>query len=316
MGARDKLDRAARKAISQCLNLKPSDRFLLVTDEAKLEIAQALAFWARRCRAETTVYLMAEALRPITQPTGLFGEMAGRATALAYVLESRLEEKPFRSFMVAAARRQGRILMMPGVTREMMERLVNLDYTQMKRFTRRLARAFQDAAHVLVENADGTHLTFSLKGRAWNLSLGDISHPGSHGNLPAGECYTAPLEETFTGRLVLRLIDDKLGRGVMDFERGRLKSWSGKGVSQVVKLIGSDASGLIIGEFGIGTNAAARLCANMLEAEKALGTVHFAIGDSYGLGRNQSRHHYDALVVKPTIQVNGRLVARQGKFLL
>jgi leucyl aminopeptidase (aminopeptidase T) len=312
----NKLDRAARKAVGQCLKLKPSDRFLLVTDEAKLDIAQALAFWARRSGAETTVYLMAEALRPITQPTALFREMAGRATALAYVLESRLEEKPFRSFMVAAARRRGRILMMPGLTREMMERLVNLDYTHMKRFTRRLARAFQDAARVAVENSDGTRLAFSLRGRAWNLSLGDISRRGSHGNLPAGECYTAPVEETFTGRLVLRLIDDKLGRGVMDFERGRLKAWSGKGVSQVVKLIDGDASGFIIGEFGIGTNAAARLCPNMLEAEKALGTVHFAIGDSYGLGRNKSRHHYDALVVKPTIQVNGRTVARSGKFLL
>lgn len=312
----NKLDRAAHKAITQCLRLKPTDRFLLVTDEAKLEIAEALAVWARRCRAETTVYLMAEALRPIAEPTGLFREMARRATAIAYVLESRLEEKPFRSFLVSTARKRSRILMMPGLTREMMERLVNLDYTEMKRFTRRVARAFQDATDVLVENADGTHLTFSLKGRAWNLSLGDISRRGSHGNLPAGECYTAPLEESFTGRVVLRLIDDKLGRGVMDFERGRLVRWSGKGVSQVVKLIGTDASGLIIGEFGVGTNAGARLCPNMLEAEKALGTVHFAIGDSYGLGRNQSRHHYDALVVKPTIRAKGRLIARGGKFLI
>ncbi|MGB9004332.1 MAG: aminopeptidase [Candidatus Aminicenantales bacterium] len=312
----NKLDRAARKAISQCLKLKPTDKFLLVTDEAKLEIAEALAAWARRSRAETTVYLMAEALRPISEPTGLFREMASRATAMAYVLESRLEEKPFRSFMVSSARRRGRILMMPGLTREMMERLVNLDYTKMISFTRRLARVLQDAAEVEVENPDGTHLAFSLKGRAWNLSLGDISRRGSHGNLPAGECYTAPVEETFSGRLVLRLIDDKVGRGVMDFKRGRLVRWSGKGVAEVVRLIGSDRSGFIIGEFGIGTNPGARLCPNMLEAEKALGTVHFAIGDSYGLGRNQSRHHYDALAVKPTIRVRGRVIARHGKFLI
>jgi leucyl aminopeptidase (aminopeptidase T) len=312
----NKLDRAARKAITQCLKLKPTDKFLLVTDEAKLEIAEALAAWARRSRAETTVYLMAEALRPISEPTRLFREMARRATAMAYVLESRLEEKPFRSFMVSSARRRGRILMMPGLTREMMERLVNLDYTKMISFTRRLARLLQDAAEVEVENPDGTHLAFSLKGRAWNLSLGDISRRGSHGNLPAGECYTAPVEETFSGRLALRLIDDKVGRGVMDFKRGRLVRWSGKGVAEVVRLIGSDRSGLVIGEFGIGTNPGARLCPNMLEAEKALGTVHFAIGDSYGLGRNRSRHHYDALAVKPTIRVRGRLIARQGKFLI
>jgi leucyl aminopeptidase (aminopeptidase T) len=312
----NKLDRAARKAITQCLKLKPTDSFLLVTDKAKLEIAEALAAWARRSRAETTVYLLAEALRPVVEPTGLFREMARRATAMAYVLESRLEEKPFRSFMISAARRRGRILMMPGLTREMMERLVNLDYTKMIAFTRRVACVLQDAVEVEVENPDGTQLAFSLKGRTWNLSLGDISRRGSHGNLPAGECYTAPVEETFSGRLALRLIDDKVGRGVMDFKQGRLVHWSGKGVGEVVRLIGSDRSGLVIGEFGIGTNPGARLCPNMLEAEKALGTVHFAIGDSYGLGRNRSRHHYDALVVKPTIRIKGRLIARRGKFLI
>jgi leucyl aminopeptidase (aminopeptidase T) len=312
----NKLDRAARKAITQCLKLKPTDSFLLVTDKAKLEIAEALAAWARRSRAETTVYLLAEALRPVVEPTSLFREMARRATAMAYVLESRLEEKPFRSFMISAARRRGRILMMPGLTREMMERLVNLDYTKMIAFTRRVACVLQDAVEVEVENPDGTQLAFSLKGRTWNLSLGDISRRGSHGNLPAGECYTAPVEETFSGRLALRLIDDKVGRGVMDFKQGRLVHWSGKGVGEVVRLIGSDRSGLVIGEFGIGTNPGARLCPNMLEAEKALGTVHFAIGDSYGLGRNRSRHHYDALVVKPTIRIKGRLIARRGKFLI
>ena len=68
---------------------------------------------------------------------------------------------------------------------------------------------------------------------------------------------------------------------------------------------------MIIGEFGIGTNRGARICPNMLEAEKAFGTVHFAIGDSYGLGKNASKHHYDALVDKVTIRVNGREIARK-----
>ena len=54
----------------------------------------------------------------------------------------------------------------------------------------------------------------------------------------------------------------------------------------------------------------------MLEAEKAFGTVHFAIGDSYGIGKNKSKHHYDALVDKVTIRANGRLIAKDGRFLL
>ena len=75
-------------------------------------------------------------------------------------------------------------------------------------------------------------------------------------------------------------------------------------------------TGRLIGEFGIGTNPNARICPNMLEAEKAFGTVHFAIGDSYGLGTNVSPHHYDALVERVTIEVNGQTIAREGEFLI
>jgi len=70
----------------------------------------------------------------------------------------------------------------------------------------------------------------------------------------------------------------------------------------------------MIGEFGIGTNPKARVTANMLEAEKAFGTAHFAIGDSYGLGRNSSPHHYDALVEKVTIRARGKTILRDGRF--
>lgn len=54
----------------------------------------------------------------------------------------------------------------------------------------------------------------------------------------------------------------------------------------------------------------------MLEAEKAFGTVHFAIGDSYGLGKNKSKWHFDALVEKVTLTAGRTTVIRDGKFLL
>lgn len=84
----------------------------------------------------------------------------------------------------------------------------------------------------------------------------------------------------------------------------------------IIHNIGRDETGKIIGEFGIGTNRNARITANMLEAEKAFGTTHFAIGDSYGLGKNSSRHHYDALVEKVTIKAKGKAIIRNGNFLL
>jgi leucyl aminopeptidase (aminopeptidase T) len=312
----NKLYAAAEKAVKQSLKLRPAESFLLVTDEPKLEIAEALAYWAKKAGAETTTYLMTEALRPIQEPTRLFRELAKRARAIAYMLDARIEEKPFRGYMVSMGMKHSRICMMPGITRDMMERLVNIDISRMNAFTKRVIRALRDAEDVFIENPAGTRISFSVKGRRWDNDNGDIGHKGKHGNLPAGECYTAPIEETFTGRLVISLIDDKLGRGVMEFERGKLVRWSGKGIEAIVKNIGNDKTGKIVGEFGIGTNPGARISPNMLEAEKAFGTVHFAIGDSYGIGKNSSRHHYDALVDKATIRARGKTICREGKYLI
>jgi leucyl aminopeptidase (aminopeptidase T) len=312
----NKLYQAAERAVTQALKLKPEERFLLVTDRQKMEIAEALAFWAKKAGAETTTYLMTETLRPITEPTFLFKQLILKATATAYLLEGRIQEKPFRGFMVANGAKNGRICMMPGITRDMMERLVAIDFSQLAGFTKRVVRAMKDAADVVITNPAGTRIAFSVEGRKWHTDIGDISKKGSHGNLPAGECYTAPVEETFTGRVVISLIDDKLGRGVLEFRKGRLVKWEGKGVEEVVKTIGNDPTGRIIGEFGIGTNPGAHISPNMLEAEKAFGTVHFAIGDSYGIGKNKSKFHYDSLVDKVTIVAKGRTIAKDGRFLI
>ena len=312
----NKLHDAADRAVNQALRIKPGEKFLLVTDKQKMEIAEALALCAKAAGAETTTYLMTETLRPITEPTRPFKELIRTASVTVYMLEGRFPEKPFRGFMVAEGAKHGRICMMPGITRDMMERLVAIDFTEMAGFTRKVMRAMKDADDVVIENAAGTKISFSVRGRRWDADIGDISRKGVHGNLPAGECFTAPVEETFTGKLVIGLIDDKLGRGEMIFKRGKLVGYTGAGVAEVIKTVGSDPTARIIGEFGIGTNKGARISPNMLEAEKAFGTVHFAIGDSYGIGKNKSKLHFDALVDKVTIRAKGKDIAKNGKFLI
>jgi leucyl aminopeptidase (aminopeptidase T) len=312
----DGLYQAAEKAIVQALALNKGEQFLLVTDKHKIEIAEALAYWAKKVGAETTTYLMTESLRPITEPTTLLRMLCVKASAMAYMLDARIEEKPFRGYMVKAGVANSRICMMPGLTRDMMERLVNIDFHELDMFGKRLMDKLADSEEVLVENAEGTHVVFSVKGRKWKNDNGDISRKGMHGNLPAGEIFTAPVEESFNGRLMISLIDDKLGKGIMEFEKGRLIGYEGKGIEEIMVHIGEDDTGKIIGEFGIGTNPKAEICSNMLEAEKAFGTAHFAIGDSYGIGINTSPHHYDALVDKVSICANGEYIVQDGKFLI
>jgi leucyl aminopeptidase (aminopeptidase T) len=70
-----------------------------------------------------------------------------------------------------------------------------------------------------------------------------------------------------------------------------------------------------IGEIGIGLNPEARIGDEITEAKKALGTVHVALGDSaneYG-GLVECEVHLDGLVMRPTVEFDGRAVVVDGR---
>lgn len=72
-----------------------------------------------------------------------------------------------------------------------------------------------------------------------------------------------------------------------------------------------------LAEFGIGTNAQARISGNILEDEKAYGTVHFAFGDNSTFGgKIKAGIHLDVLVRKPTVYLDGEKIMDRGKLLI
>ncbi len=70
-----------------------------------------------------------------------------------------------------------------------------------------------------------------------------------------------------------------------------------------------------IGEFGIGLNPKARIVGNVLEDEKVLGTVHFAIGSNYDQDA-LALIHSDGIVKNPTVTVDGKPLMKKGKLLI
>jgi len=305
---------AAERATKGALRVKPAERIVLVTDKQKTSIAEAFIHWFHHIRAETTTYLMLESIRPIEKLTRQLRAMVEEADLTLYMLEDRAEEKEFRRELVTSALVNGRVCMMPGITEDMMERLVNLNYGDLQILGRKVVELMSGAREVRVTNEHGTDVRFSVFGRRWLNEDGDIGHKGSHGNLPAGECFTSPVEPSFHGEIHFSIIDDQVGKGMARFEKGKVVEYKGKGITRIMDLIGRDTSGKTIGEIGIGTNKNARVGSKLLESEKACGTVHFALGDSYGLGPNQSKHHYDMLVEKATVIADGQVILKDGGF--
>ena len=172
-----------------------------------------------------------------------------------------------------------------------------------------------DEVKLLGPNVD---LTMSIKGRKFNNSF------GKH-NLPDGEIYTGPVEESVNGWVRFTypaIYQGQVVEGVeLRFEDGRvIDSKAAVGEAFLRTMIDSDEGSHYLGEFAIGTNYEInRFTRNILFDEKLGGTFHLALGAGYPEtgSRNTSIIHWDMICdmrKDAEIQVDGMVVYREGKF--
>ncbi|MGQ9543028.1 MAG: aminopeptidase [Candidatus Bathyarchaeia archaeon] len=180
-----------------------------------------------------------------------------------------------------------------------------------------LKRSFEKSREIRLEG-EGTDLTMTVQGRVFIVD--DAKH-----NLPGGEIFTAPVEESVKGRIYFDLPAIYSGKEVQDieleFSGGKIVSYRASKNSDFLEaMIKTDPGSRRVGEFGIGTNMRIdRFTRNILFDEKICGTVHLAIGKAYRecLGRNVSAIHWDMIkTMKPgRIIVDGEVVQEDGRFL-
>lgn len=142
--------------------------------------------------------------------------------------------------------------------------------------------------------AQGTDLRLSVDGRRW------INSDGRR-NMPSGEVFTGPREESAEGTIRFTLPSNPRGTEVEDveltFSDGRVVSASARrGDDYLQSALMTDAGAKYLGELGIGTNGGiSRPTGSTLLDEKIAGTIHLALGRSYQEtgGTNESSLHWD-----------------------
>ncbi len=302
-----------RNTIKKSFELTRGEDVLVITDESKLPISKVFINEMNSIGADVDTYLIPKEIRPIQKTTPYFDSGIETLDLIIYLLENKPEEKPFRGRVVKLGRKYARVCMMPGVTEEMIESTLHVDYDELRKFTSKLTRKMNEKEKIKVTDEKGTDVEFSVKGRKFHQETGKITRRGSYGNLPSGETFTAPVENSFTGEIYFdHLSDFRTGKGHFKFEKGEVVEYDG--VPEELEEIMEDQNNRTIGEFGIGTNPEARPDRGFLESEKALRTVHFAIGDSYDIGKNSSSYHYDFLIEEPTLEADGEVIMERGKF--
>ena len=163
-----------------------------------------------------------------------------------------------------------------------------------------------------------TDIRFSTEGRRYIVEDGHI-------NMPGGELYTSPVEDSVQGEIYFEnpgVFAGTLIEGIhLHFRDGKVVDASARTNEPFLhQLLDMDSGARRVGEFGIGTNRQiTTFCNDILFDEKILGTIHLALGRSYTDcgGLNSSALHWDIvkdLRQQGTITVDGEVVFMDGRW--
>ena len=313
------LDKAVRAVVRDCLGVAASEDVLVVCNPATHELGERLRTEAREAGADAVLAEIGErASHAAEPPQSVAAAMAAADVVLAPTVQSLSHTAARRAATEAGVR----IATLPGVTAEMLARVMSADMEGLRRKGKAVAALLDRGVEARVRCKNGSDLRLGLEGRAAIPDAGELSAPGAFGNLPCGEGFIAPVEGTATGTLVvdgsiasLGLVDEPVR---LQVEGGHLTAAGGKLGERLMELLTAHGSdGTNVAELGIGTNEKATLTGEVLEDEKILGTAHVAFGASAAIGGTvQVPVHLDCVVTRPTVEVDGAEIVRDGELLV
>lgn len=217
--------------------------------------------------------------------------------------------------------------MSPKKFRDIILSSLDIDYKKLVEKGKDIVNKVSKSVNVKVTSDKGTNIQFQVKDRKWIIDDGVIGQEdiefGDVGlNLPCGEVFVCPIEESAEGTAFFDVPTDYWSHKItgikLEFKKGKIVSFDveegKKEFSDALAAATGDKDK--IAEFAIGLNPKARFINDILVDEKVLGTIHIAIGDNKGPaygGKNNSSIHWDLIMTRPTVEVDGKTIMDDGK---
>ncbi|AXR83352.1 aminopeptidase [Natrarchaeobaculum sulfurireducens] len=301
---------AAETAVEQCLALEADDSCVIVTDDEREPIGEALYAVAREITDDVAIVRYPPGDQHGEEPPETVATALAGADAFLAPTTKSLSHTRARSDATEAGARGATL---PGITEDVFVAGLDADYGRILEECERTLERVAGADEIRVTTDRGTDITFDLGDREWFDDTGDVSKPGSFSNLPAGEVFISPesADGTFVvdgtmrphglleeGQEIEFVVEDGLVTEISDDEIRQ-------DVEAAAEEVGNAAYNLA--ELGIGTNVGVtELVGSVLLDEKAAGTVHIAIGDDAGIGGDvEAPIHQDGILREPTVYVDG-----------
>jgi len=329
------IENGARQAVEKCVKVKKGEMVVIITDQETVKIGNAIKQAAKNITSNIHFFVMEDfGKRPLNFPEEI-GKILAEADASFYVAQDVKDEgQTFDNPMlkVVSANKKLRHAHMPGITAEIMRSGMCSDYEEVKRVSRLVYEKVRSASKIRVTTDKGTDMTAEFSPKLnWKIYDGDVTSEDWF-NLPDGEVFTSPI--IVNGKVVIDgclgdYFDKKYGilentPLTVEIENSRAKKESihcgNKNLENdfVEYLFKTDENSDKVGEFAVGTNIGlTELVGNLLQDEKFPG-VHIAFGSPYPEETEadwDSKGHLDGVMKNPTINVDGEIIMKEGKFL-
>jgi aminopeptidase len=326
----------ARNAVTTCLRIKPEEKVTLITDESCMTIAAALVFELEKIGCTWNAFVLEQiAERPLNgMPREVLDDMETSEVSIFAVQVQPNELRSRMDMTDVVNRRHMRHAHMVNITPEVMVEGMRADFNAVDRLSQVVLDKVRKASYVRATTAAGTDIRAELNpAYKWFKTSGIIS-PEKWGNLPGGECFTAPGEvngvfvvdgvvgDFLCARygilrdtpLTIEIVRNRITSVASDNKELEREFWS---------YTHTDENSDRVGEFAIGTNiGVSRVIGNILQDEKFPG-IHIAFGDPYGAHTGapwKSTTHIDVVGLSFNIWLGGpegeEQIMREGKFLV
>jgi len=313
MGA---LEQAVSTVVERCLGVGAGESVLVVADPGNAALGEALMDAARGAGGDAVLTILPPDPARGTEPPA---PVAAAFAAADVFIAPCMPSLSHTSARKRASEAGTRGATMPGVTADLLARLMSADFDAMGARCHAIAHLLTDSDDAHLTCARGTDLRLDLRGRSGIPDDGDLSARGAFGNLPCGEGFVSPAggEGTIAASSLPGpgLVDEPVLLTVCD---GLLAGAEGDGAADYLAQL--DAHGPLgrnLAELGVGTNDRATLTGNILEDEKILGTAHVAFGASAGIGGTVTVPvHLDVVVLEPSLRIGTTQVLDAGRYLL
>jgi leucyl aminopeptidase (aminopeptidase T) len=306
-----------KTVLNKIINLSKEEKLLIITDRVKKHLAEDFFIYTTNNNYNVKLLLIPELQHNGEEPSKETAKDMLNSQVIIMLTNKSLSHTEARR---KATEKGARIISGPGITKEILNRCVDIDYENLIKLHKQLRPIIANSKQIQVTTKLGTNITFSIKNtHGYPEHLLKHQH-GAFGNLPSGEIDSGVINANGTiiidgsmagvgllkEPIILKVTNNKAEITSNSEESLKLKD--------ILDKIGTNA--YLIAEFGIGTNSKAELTGIILEDEKVKGTIHFALGNdlSYN-GENNVPIHLDGIVKEPTIIVDKNIIIQDGEFI-